>query len=204
MHTVSKLGRLADTDEDPYKDKELTDMELAKKLLANGVCSVEDVFSFFSLNCTSVNDIDYQKIEALIARFEESGRSDAEILARIIALFRTAPKQPSDNMPVIAAIKKHIEEHLCEDFRISDLADSLNISVYYLCHMFKAATGITVTDYCNSLRITKAKQLLVNTDDSINDIAQRCGFCTAAYFAEMFSRTERISPTEYRRIHKTE
>ena len=108
----------------------------------------------------------------------------------------------SEELPMIATIKKHIEEHLCEELRVAELAEVLKISVYYLCHMFKAATWITVTDYCNSLRITKAKQLLIGTEESINGIAQRCGFCTAAYFAEIFSRSESISPTEYRRIHK--
>ena len=203
-HVVSKLGKLANEDENPYKDKELTDRELAEKMLSDGERSVEAVFSLFSLNCTSVEDIDYKKIENLISRFEETGGSDAELLAQIIAIFRAAPKQQANNMPIIAAIKKYIEEHLCEDVRVAELAEVLNISVYYLCHMFKAATGITVTDYCNSLRITKAKQLLIGTDESINDIAQKCGFCTAAYFAEMFSRAESISPTEYRKIHKTQ
>ena len=96
------------------------------------------------------------------------------------------------------------ELHISEDFQISELAESLRISVYYLCHMFKAVTGITVTEYCNSLRITKAKQLLINTDETVKSIAQNCGFCTAAYFAEIFAKLENVSPTEYRKIHKKE
>ena len=199
---VSKLGKLADTDENPYKDKELTDREFAEKLLSEGECDVEKVFSLFPFNCTSVFDMDYKKAEALISDYEKADCCDVELLTRIIAIFRSAPKQSANNTPIIDAIKKYIEEHLCEDFRIGDLADSLKISIYYMCHMFKAATGITITEYCNSLRITKAKQLLINTDESILDIAQKCGFCTAAYFTENFTRTERIAPTEYRKIHK--
>ena len=201
---VSKLGKLADTDENPFKKKELTSEELAEKLLSQGGNIIEEVFALFPFNCTSIYDIDSKKVETLIRRFEDSGHFDKELLAQIISIIRTAPKQCANANPIIDAIKKYIEEHIAEDFRVSDLAESLKISVYYLCHMFKAVTGITVTEYCNSIRITKAKQMLISTGKTINSIAQTCGFCTAAYFTENFTKLEKTTPTEYRKIHKKE
>ena len=79
----------------------------------------------------------------------------------------------------------------------------MNISLYYLSHLFKAVTGITVIDYRNELRLTKAKLLLIRTDDSIGSIAQSLGFCSAAYFTEIFTASERIPPSEYRKRHRT-
>lgn len=201
---ASKLGKLADTDENPFKKKELTNSELAEKLIAQGGNIAEEIFELFPFNCTSIYDIDSKKVETLIKHFEDGDGTDRELLAQIIAIIRMAPKQPANSNPIIDAIKKYIDEHIAEDFLVSDLAESLNISVYYLCHMFKAVTGITVTEYCNSLRITKAKQMLINTDETINSIAQKCGFCTAAYFAENFTKLEKTTPTEYRKIHKKE
>lgn len=201
---ASKLGKLADTDENPFERKEQTSEELAEKLISRGGDIIEETFALFPFNCTSIYDIDSKKVEALIKKFEDEGSTDVALLAQIISIIRTAPNQGAHENPVIDAIKKYIEAHIAEDFLISDLAESLKISVYYLCHMFKAVTGITVTEYCNSIRITKAKQMLIGTDASINSIAQKCGFCTAAYFTENFTKLEKIAPTEYRKIHKKE
>ena len=198
---VSKLGALSDKDENPYLKKELTSEELAEKLLSEGGNIAEKVFALFPFNCTSIYDIDSKKVEALVRKFEDNGSQDKELLVQIITIIRTAPKQCANANPIIDAIKKYIEEHISEDFLVSDLADSLKISVYYLCHMFKAVTGITVAEYRNSLRITKAKKMLIYTDEPINEIAQKCGFCTAAYFSEIFAKLEKISPTEYRKLH---
>lgn len=201
---VSKLGKLADGESDPFAKKELSSEELAEKLISQGGDVVEEAFALFPFNCTSVYDIDLKKVESLIKKFEESEKSDATLLSQMISIIREAPKQASNENPIIDAIKSYIEEHISEDFQISELAENLRISVYYLCHMFKAVTGITVTEYCNAIRITKAKQLLINTDETVKSIAQNCGFCTAAYFAEIFAKLENVSPTEYRKIHKKE
>ncbi len=198
---ASKLGKLADTDEDPFQKKELSSKELAEKLILQGGNIIEEVFALFPFNCTSVYDIDAKKIEMLIRKFEESKCSDAALLEQILSIIRAAPKQAATENPIIDAIKNYIDAHIAEDFLVSDLADALKISVYYLCHMFKAVTGITVAEYRNSLRITKAKQMLICTDEPINEIAQKCGFCTAAYFAEVFAKLEKIAPTEYRKLH---
>ena len=201
---ASKLGKIADTDENPFEKKEQTSKELAEKLLAQGGNIIEETFALFPFNCTSIYDIDSKKVETLIKRFEESECTDAALLEELISIIRVAPKQCVNENPAIDSIKKYIEDHISEDFLVSDLAESLKISVYYLCHMFKAVTGITVTEYCNCIRITKAKQMLINTDESINLIAQKCGFCTAAYLTENFTKLEKIAPTDYRKIHKKE
>ncbi|MBQ8836899.1 MAG: exo-alpha-sialidase [Clostridia bacterium] len=201
---ASKLGKFSENDENPYQEKELSSKELAEKLLSEGGNLIEKAFALYPFNCTSIYDIDFKKLETLTKRFEETGNLDVALLEQIISIIRTAPKQSANENPTIDAIKKYIEEHISEDFHVSDLAESLHISVNYFCRMFKAVTGITVTDYCNSLRITKAKQLLINTNESINEIAQKCGFCTAAYLTENFTRLEKIAPTEYRKIHKGE
>jgi len=84
----------------------------------------------------------------------------------------------------------------------NEIAEAMKISVYYLTHLFKEATGATLTEYRNEFRVTRAKELLINTDQPIGVIAQECGFCSAAYFSEVFSGEERISPREYRILHR--
>ena len=83
-----------------------------------------------------------------------------------------------------------------------EIAEKLNVSIYYLSHVFKTLTGATVIEYRNELRLTKSKQLLLHTDKRIGEIALEVGFSNVAYFSEIFSRSEKISPSQYRNLHQ--
>ena len=84
---------------------------------------------------------------------------------------------------------------------INNIANEMNISVYYLSHLFKQVTGISILEYRNELRLTKAKQMLIESRFSVSEIAMQCGFCNASYFAEVFSHSEKISPSQFRKFH---
>lgn len=96
-----------------------------------------------------------------------------------------------------------INDTLTEDVNVSEIADRLNISIHYLCHVFKAETGITPIDYRNSLKLTLAKRLLVSSEKKISDIALECGFGSASYFSKLFVKSEGITPAEYRSALKS-
>ena len=72
----------------------------------------------------------------------------------------------------------------------------------YLSHIFRAVTGTNIREYRNELKLTKAKLMLKNTDISIGQIAREVGFESISYFTEVFSKSETISPKEYRELHK--
>ena len=82
------------------------------------------------------------------------------------------------------------------------IAQKLGVSMYYMCHLFKQETGITIVDYKKEMRIIKAKNLLVNTDKKITDIAQECGFGGDSYFCKVFAEHELVSPSQYRDLYK--
>ncbi len=102
------------------------------------------------------------------------------------------------NTPVIDRIKKMIEENLEADISLAEIAKSVGISVYYMSHIFKRATDMTVVEYRTFLRIDKAKCELVETGKSITEIAYDCGFSSQGYFSERFTKVCGISPTKYR------
>ena len=93
-------------------------------------------------------------------------------------------------------------ENLGEELTVDDIARKIGISKYYMLHLFKKMTGITVTDYKNELKITKAKEMLINSDDTITDISYACGFASASYFSKLFMRYESVSPSQYRELLK--
>ena len=195
---VSKLTRLGDNVPDPFMPN-MSDNELATLLLKKDD-PISSVFEYFPINCDSLWEFDAKRLEMLVKRFDSSNdKTDA--LCEIIDYIRSVPKKSVKSFPLIEKAKSLIEEHIAQDYSITALADEMNVSVYYLAHLFKTVSGTSIVEYRNELRLTKAKLLLINTDESISDIALTVGFGGSAYFSEIFSRSEKITPSEYRRLH---
>jgi AraC-like DNA-binding protein len=73
------------------------------------------------------------------------------------------------------------------------------MSKYYLCRIFKEATGVTLTHYINNIKIQNACHMLVNTDRSILEIGNACGFNSSMYFCKIFKEALSVTPSEFRR-----
>lgn len=202
-NVVSKLDRLAAEDPDPYQESAADVEAFADSLLAENGDILEKVFAHYSIACIDVAQLDMEKLDKKIDLFRKNDSKDRKLLLKIIDLLRATPKVQPDPYPVIAHIKKYIEDHLPEDITVAEIAKDMNISVYYLSHLFKSVTGITLIEFRNELRLTKAKQLLIRTNEPINKIAGECGFSNASYFTEVFARSEKIPPSEFRKYHTT-
>lgn len=100
--------------------------------------------------------------------------------------------------PIIERIKETVEENLCSDKTLAQIADSIGISVYYMSHIFKKQTGMTVVEYRTKKRIEKAEKLLMTTSLSVTEIAFLCGFSSQGYFSERFTQNCGITPTKFR------
>ncbi|MGH9916378.1 MAG: helix-turn-helix domain-containing protein [Pyrinomonadaceae bacterium] len=80
-----------------------------------------------------------------------------------------------------------------------ELARSLNLSVSRLCHLFKAETGLTLTQYTRAINLKEAKELLESTSLSIKEIRCRVGITDGSRFAKYFRAAYGTSPQQYRR-----
>jgi AraC-like DNA-binding protein len=100
--------------------------------------------------------------------------------------------------PVITKAKAYIEEHYTENVRLGDVAKAANTSTFYFCKQFKRATGINFTDYLSRVRIEKAKNLLLNPNLRISEVAFEVGFQSLTHFNRVFKKVLGQSPTEYR------
>ena len=99
-------------------------------------------------------------------------------------------------------IRSYIEENAYSDFSITTLAKQFNYNEKYLGRLFKTRTGYTVHEYCNHLRITKAKKLLRSTNLSISQIAAQVGYNNTTYFIRLFKSHTNLSPLQYRQKKK--
>jgi AraC-like DNA-binding protein/ligand-binding sensor protein len=107
-------------------------------------------------------------------------------------------RQENAEPPVITKAKKFIEEHQTEDLSLSQVAKAVNTSSFYFCKMFRKVTGINFTDYLSRLRIERAKNLLLNPNLRISEIAFEVGFQSLTHFNRVFKRILGQSPTAYR------
>lgn len=100
--------------------------------------------------------------------------------------------------PVITRAKEYIHEHQTENLRLGHVAKAVNTSTFYFCKMFKKVTGINFTDYLSRVRIEKSKNLLLNPNLRVSEIAFEVGFQSLTHFNRVFKKILGQSPTEYR------
>jgi AraC-like DNA-binding protein len=109
-----------------------------------------------------------------------------------------AVQQHNAEPPVITKAKAFIQEHHTEDLSLGQVAKAVNTSSFYFCKLFKKATGINFTDYVSRFRIERSKNLLLNPNLRISEIAYEVGFQSLTHFNRVFKRILGESPTEYR------
>jgi AraC-like DNA-binding protein len=100
--------------------------------------------------------------------------------------------------PVITRAKEYIIEHQADDLSLGQVAKAVNTSTFYFCKMFKKVTGINFTDYLSRVRIEKSKNLLLNPNLRISEIAFEVGFQSLTHFNRVFKKILGQSPTQYR------
>lgn len=104
----------------------------------------------------------------------------------------------SEILQAIQYINRHYTENLSLDF----IADHVHLSKYYFCRQFSQTTGATFLDYLNNIRLSKAHQLLLNSDLSIAKIAAQTGFSSSVQLSRTFRSVYKVTPAAFRKIEK--
>lgn len=99
-------------------------------------------------------------------------------------------------------LTQYISTNLDQHLTLDDLARECDISPSFLCRLFKQVYGETVFSYIQALRIQKAKKLLIETNKPIKEVCLSCGFENESYFYRTFKQSQRVTPTDFRRIHQ--
>ena len=107
-------------------------------------------------------------------------------------------RQQHAEPPLVTRAKEYILEHQTDDISLGQVAKAVNTSTFYFCKLFRKATGINYTDYLARIRIEKAKNLLLNPNLRISEIAFEVGFQSLTHFNRVFKRVVGLAPTSYR------
>jgi YesN/AraC family two-component response regulator len=106
----------------------------------------------------------------------------------------------SYELKLLQQIVHYIRENFQNpEFGLQNIADSLQMSPPYLSQYFKKNTGYTISEYVTRLRMEKAKDLLKNSDLSVNDIANEVGYYSVPSFIRKFKEIEQITPGKYKK-----
>ena len=81
---------------------------------------------------------------------------------------------------------------------ISDIAEELCVSQSHLSRIFSAETKQSLINYLTLVRLGEAINMLGGTEESVEEIAKKCGFSCGNYFCKVFRKHMHISPSEYR------
>ena len=103
---------------------------------------------------------------------------------------------------MVEGLGKYIRENCSEDISGTEIGAVFGYHPYYISSMLKERRGLTVKQYVTAYRLKMAKELLAYTSLPVADIAERCGFTDASYFAKIFKSVESISPKDYRNKFK--
>lgn len=99
----------------------------------------------------------------------------------------------------IKCLMHWIEEHYQKKISITQMAKQISISTRTLIRRFKKATGELPNNYIQKIRVQKAKEFLINTNDSFEIITYNIGYDNASTFRRLFKDMTGLNPSEYRR-----
>ncbi|MCR6514786.1 MAG: response regulator transcription factor [Clostridium sp.] len=102
--------------------------------------------------------------------------------------------------PVVSQIVSNIEERYSEELSLKTLAYQYNINSSYLGRIFTKEVGMSFSDYLNKVKNTKAKELILETNMKINDIAKAIGYTDTSYFYRKFKKYYGICPSTLREM----
>lgn len=187
---------------DSFVDLELRTSSRYPDLLKNRlVMHMEQMLSAFSI---SVVDYDAEEAE-VVGQFRllmdmttaQALRQQCGVLIRTLRAYEESEqRQKSDKVTRALAFigENYADPGICAEM----IGDALGVSASYVSRMLRQNTGLGVVDHIHGARLKKAKELLANTDLSLDDIALQVGFSSRFTLTRSFKRYEEMTPGAWR------
>ncbi len=110
-----------------------------------------------------------------------------------------AGKNEMKRITQLKSVLDYIDENYAQPISLAQLADAASLTPKAFCRFFRQMTQQTPIDFVNRQRVEHACDLLIETTDSITDVALSCGFNDLSYFIKTFKRYMGVTPREYQR-----
>lgn len=101
-------------------------------------------------------------------------------------------------LALVARARRYVEENYHRPISLEDIARALNLSAFYLSHLFSEESDFTLFHYLTALRMDKAKELL-GSGLKVSAVARQVGYEDGSYFSRVFRKYTGLTPAGYRR-----
>lgn len=112
-----------------------------------------------------------------------------------------APERPNAGEALAARAEQFIATRFQQGIHAGDVARAMQCHPDYLGRAFRRAHGCTVSEAIHRRQLQEARWRLREGGQTIEDVAQACGFREPRYFRKLFTQAQGISPREYRKLH---
>lgn len=99
-------------------------------------------------------------------------------------------------------ILEYLDKNYANKITLKQIAESINVSPYRFCHIFRELTGYSFSHYLLHFRVFKAQEMLIQEAKPVTEIALSCGFNNVSYFNHVFRRITGCAPGQYRKNSK--
>ena len=110
---------------------------------------------------------------------------------------------PQNQVELVKTIRDYLVQHIQEKFTIEEISEQYAISQTLLKRIFKAIYGMSIRQYLQEYRVEEAQRLLLQSNQSIVDIAMYVGYSNCSKFSAAFKKHTGILPKDYRRLHQS-
>jgi len=104
---------------------------------------------------------------------------------------------------VLAGRLNRITDYMYENYArrltLNEIAEREHLSIYYLSHVIKEATGLSFQELLSFIRVEESEKLLLGTNKKIGAISEESGFSAIRYYIKYFTKWFGMHPLEYRK-----
>lgn len=170
------------------------DFEYAKRAIHIGVTR-------FLLKPSRMNEID-EALQAMTDNLAKIHAGNPEGTLETANSDEEVQDNPA-NSHIVRSALKFLEIHYAEKLTLTQLADKVYVSPWYLSKLLNKFTGMSFSDLLHQARIRKAEKLLDDPSLKIQDISDLLGYYDVTHFSRIFKKMKNMSPNEYRNsIHR--
>ncbi|MBC6993909.1 substrate-binding domain-containing protein [Neolewinella lacunae] len=188
------------------KNREILESQRQLKQLAEQMAEADEV----TFNEDKPFDVEYfiSRIQRMLLKQQRNGgvnpeeETAASGESKLDQVLRKEELLAEDH-DFLQRMAAYVEAHYADsDFKATDLCQELGVSRSHLYRKVKELMGEGVISYVENVRLRNAERLLLDTNDSIAEIAYSVGYSTPEYFAKVFKARYQLSPSGFRDRHR--
>ena len=183
----SEIGKLSTKELNHWKNAVIATITLATRAAIEGGISPSRAYQ---ISDSYIQKSDSCKDIVQIIKYRDQVVEEMTELVRKKKLRKTSS--------YVEQCRDYVEKHYREKIYLLDIAQTIGLSETYLSQVFKKETGERLQDYIIGVRLERAANLLIYSEESISKIAEYVNFPSQSYMGKMFKKKYRMSPKQYR------